>query len=59
MPTSWEKVSMTYQHIEGMSRREFLSGLTLAGTTGFLGLHPRPAAADLPPETTRLRRARN
>jgi NitT/TauT family transport system substrate-binding protein len=50
---------MTYQHIEGMSRRGFLSGLTLAGTTGFLGLHPRPAAADLPPETTRLRRARN
>ena len=37
------------------SRREFLSGLTLAGMAGLLGLHPRPGAAEPPPETTRLR----
>ncbi len=37
------------------TRREFLGGLTLAGTTGFLGLRPEPAAAEPPPETTKLR----
>jgi NitT/TauT family transport system substrate-binding protein len=29
--------------------------LTLAGTAGLLGWHPRPATAEPPPETTRLR----
>jgi NitT/TauT family transport system substrate-binding protein len=38
-----------------MSRREFLGGVTLAGTAGFLGLQPRSAAAEPPPETTTLR----
>jgi NitT/TauT family transport system substrate-binding protein len=37
------------------SRREFLGGVTLAGTAGLLGLHPKPVAAEPPPETTRVR----
>ena len=37
------------------SRREFVSGLTLAGTAGLIGLRPEPAAAEPPPETTRVR----
>ena len=37
------------------SRRQLLGGLTLAGTAGLLGLHPRPAAAEPPPEITRIR----
>jgi NitT/TauT family transport system substrate-binding protein len=37
------------------SRREFLGGLTLVGTSGMLGLHPRPVAAEPPPETTTLK----
>ena len=37
------------------SRRRFLGGLTFAGTAGLLGLLPRSAAAEPPPETTRLR----
>ncbi|MDP9811271.1 NitT/TauT family transport system substrate-binding protein [Rhizobium tibeticum] len=40
------------------SRRKFLSGITLAGTAGFLGWHPRQAAAEPPPETTRIRLVR-
>ena len=39
----------------GWSRRDFLGGLTVAGTAGFLGLRSHPAAAEPPPETTRLR----
>jgi NitT/TauT family transport system substrate-binding protein len=46
---------MSAQHAEGWTRRRFLGGLTLAGTAGLLGLHPRPVAAEPPPETTRLR----
>jgi NitT/TauT family transport system substrate-binding protein len=46
---------MRTQHARRFSRRQFLSGLTLAGTAGLLGLHPRPVAAEPPPETTRLR----
>src|SRR5215216_4734048 len=42
---------------EGLRRREFLGGLTLAGTAGILGLKPRLVAAEPPPETTRLRLA--
>ena len=38
-----------------LSRREFLSGLTLAGTAAFLGLKSGLAAAEPPPETTRIR----
>jgi NitT/TauT family transport system substrate-binding protein len=43
---------------EGWSRREFLGGVALAGTTGFLGLHPRLVGAEPPPEMTRLRLVR-
>jgi NitT/TauT family transport system substrate-binding protein len=37
------------------SRREFLGGAALAGTAGLLGLTPRSASAEPPPETTTLR----
>src|ERR687892_1689527 len=37
------------------SRREFLGGLTLAGTAGLLSLKPWVSAAEPPPETTTLR----
>src|SRR5919109_1937225 len=46
---------MKSQHARGMHRREFLSGLTLGGMAGLLGLPPRPVAAEPPPETTRVR----
>jgi NitT/TauT family transport system substrate-binding protein len=46
---------MSTQHARQISRRKFLGGLTLAGTAGLLGWHPRPAAAEPPPETTRIR----
>jgi NitT/TauT family transport system substrate-binding protein len=48
---------MSLRHAEGWTRRRFLGGLTLAGTAGLLGLHPRPVAAEPPPETTTLRLA--
>ncbi len=38
-----------------MTRREVLSGLALAGTAGLVGLGPRGAAAESPPETTTVR----
>ncbi len=37
------------------TRREFVSGLTLAGTAGLLGARPDAVAAEPPPETTRIR----
>ena len=37
------------------SRREFLRQVAVAGTAGCLGLRPDAAAAEPPPETTRLR----
>jgi NitT/TauT family transport system substrate-binding protein len=46
---------MSHQRGEGWSRREFLGGLTLAGTAALLGLHSRPSAAEPPPETTTIR----
>ena len=46
---------MSAQHTAGWSRREFLAGLTLAGTAGLLGLHSRSVAAEPPPETTTIR----
>jgi NitT/TauT family transport system substrate-binding protein len=46
---------MSARHPEGWMRRRFLGGMTLAGTAGLLGLYPRPAVAEPPPETTRLR----
>jgi NitT/TauT family transport system substrate-binding protein len=46
---------MQTQHARQFSRRRFLSGLTLAGTAGLLGLYPTPVIAEPPPETTWLR----
>ena len=46
---------MRIQHAQQVSRRQFLGGLTLAGTAGLLSLHPRLVAAEPPPETTRVR----
>jgi len=46
---------MDSQRMAGLSRRQFLGGLTLAGTAGLLGLRPRSVAAEPPPETTRIR----
>jgi NitT/TauT family transport system substrate-binding protein len=37
------------------NRRKFLSGLSVATTAAVLGLKPRAAAAEPPPETTRIR----
>lgn len=38
-----------------LNRREFLHGLTTAGTATLLGAYSTPVAAEPPPETTRLR----
>src|SRR5688572_17016810 len=46
---------MSIQHARKFTRRRFLGGLALAGTTGFLGLPPKSAVAEPPLETTRLR----
>jgi NitT/TauT family transport system substrate-binding protein len=40
------------------TRREFGTGLALTAAAAMLGVSPRPADAELPPETTRLRLAR-
>ena len=45
---------MGIQHATTSSRRRFLGG-SVAGTAGLLGLLPRPAAAEPPPEMTSLR----
>ena len=49
---------MRTHHARPFSRRRFLEGLTLTGTAGLLGVRPRAAAAEPPPETTRLRMTR-
>src|SRR5207245_2690859 len=46
---------MGNQRTTGLTRRAFLNGLTCVGTTGLLGLSPGLAAAEPPPETTKLR----
>jgi NitT/TauT family transport system substrate-binding protein len=46
---------MSSQQKARWSRRQFLGGLTLAGTAGFLGLPSGPVAAEPPPETAKLR----
>ena len=46
---------MSIEDARRVSRRRFLEGLTLAGTTGLLGLHARRVAAEPPPETTTIR----
>jgi len=38
-----------------IARREFVTGMTAAGAAGLLGLHPKSAAAEPPPETTTIR----
>jgi NitT/TauT family transport system substrate-binding protein len=38
-----------------VTRREFVSGLTLAGTAGLIGMRPETASAEPPPETTTIR----
>jgi NitT/TauT family transport system substrate-binding protein len=43
---------------ERSSRRTFLSRLGLTGAVGYLTLRTRPAAAEAPPETTRLKLGR-
>jgi len=42
-------------HARPFSRRKFLEGVTLAGTAGLLGVHPRSSAAEPPPETTKIK----
>jgi NitT/TauT family transport system substrate-binding protein len=46
---------MNQRGVAGWSRREFLGGLTVAGTAGLLGFQPRPATAESPPESTKIR----
>jgi len=46
---------MSTQHARQFSRRTFLSGVTLVGATGLLGLMPRSVAAEPPPETSTFR----
>jgi NitT/TauT family transport system substrate-binding protein len=50
---------MSTQPAEGWTRRRFLGGLTVAGTAGLLGWHPRLVAAESPPEMTKLKLGRN
>jgi NitT/TauT family transport system substrate-binding protein len=45
------------QRVEGLSRREFLGTAAIAGTGALLGLRSESAAAEPPPETTRIRLA--
>ncbi len=49
---------MDSRDAEWWSRRDFLCGLTLASTAGLLGLRPGQAAAEPPPETTKIRLVR-
>jgi NitT/TauT family transport system substrate-binding protein len=46
---------MRDRRAQGVSRREFLGGLTLAATAGLLGWRRESATAESPPETTTLR----
>ena len=41
--------------VRSYNRRDFLSHASAMGATGLLGLYHRPAAAEPPPETTKLR----
>ena len=43
------------QNRDGLSRRDFLSTVALAGTGALLGLRSDSLAAEPPPETTRTR----
>jgi len=46
---------MTIQHARQLSRRKFLHRALLAGTAGLLGLTPKQAMAEAPPETSTIR----
>jgi NitT/TauT family transport system substrate-binding protein len=46
---------MRNQELDGWSRREFLSTMTLAGAAGFFGFRCESDAGEPPPETTRIR----
>jgi NitT/TauT family transport system substrate-binding protein len=46
---------MNDRRVKGLSRRAFLSTLTLAGTAGLLGVKSESIAAEPPLETTKLR----
>jgi NitT/TauT family transport system substrate-binding protein len=46
---------MDNQYVMHWSRRQVLDGLTLAGAADCLGVYPGPAAAEPPPETTKIR----
>lgn len=46
---------MKTQNWRGRQRRHFLTKLALAGAATIIGLRPRSAAAEAPPETTRIR----
>ncbi len=48
---------MDRRRAERWSRRDFLGGLTVAGTGALLGLRPEPAAAEPPLEIKRIRLA--
>jgi NitT/TauT family transport system substrate-binding protein len=50
---------MSAQHARPVSRRKFLSRLTLAGAAGCLVVHLRPGAAEPPPETPKIRFVQN
>ena len=50
---------MDHRRSDRWSRREFVGGLTVAGTAGLLGIGPPPVAAEPPPETTRIRLGRS
>ena len=44
---------------KGWSRRDFVTRMTLTGTAAILGMRAVPAAAEPPPETTRIRLVKN
>src|SRR5262249_6106981 len=56
---SGREVPMRDHHAARWSRRHVLGGLTLAGTAGLLGWHPRRAAAEPPLETPQVRLIRS
>src|SRR5262245_40380498 len=50
-----KEIPMSNPQTARWSRRQFLEGMTLAGTVGLLGLQPKLVAAEPLPETTRIR----
>jgi len=46
---------MRHKRGDPMGRRELIRDLAVGGAAGLLGLRPESAAAEPPPETTRLR----